>query len=77
MSGTRPAAATLEEDDFVTWYTWLILAALGTAAAAVTGIKPKGARPVARTQMMGMARLALVVLVLIFVYLAWQARSGL
>ncbi len=61
----------------MTWYTWLMLAALLAAAAAVTGIKPKGTRPVARTQMMGMARLALAVLVLIFAYLAWQARSTL
>jgi hypothetical protein len=52
-----------------------MLAALFAAAAAVTGIKPKGTRPVARTQMMGMARLALVVLVLIFTYLAWKTRS--
>jgi hypothetical protein len=61
----------------VTWYTWLMLAALLAAAAAVTGIKPKGARPVARTQLMGMARIALVIVVLIFVYLAWQGRSSL
>jgi len=61
----------------VTWYTWLILAALLAAAAAVTGIKPKGTRPVAKTQMMGMARLALLILGLIFVYLAWHARSNL
>jgi len=54
-----------------------MLAALLAATAAVTGIKPKRTRPVARTQMMGMARLALVIVALIFVYLTWQARSSL
>ena len=33
----------------MTWLTWLILAAVVTAIAAVTGIKPKGTRHVART----------------------------
>ena len=43
----------------MTWYTWLILAAVITAIAAVTGIKPKGSRHVARTSMMGVARVVL------------------
>jgi hypothetical protein len=44
--------------------------------AAVTGIKPKGTRHVAHTRMMGMGRLALLVIVVIFAYLAFRARSG-
>ena len=47
-----------------------------TAAAAVTGIKPKGTRHVAHTRLMGVARLALLALVIIFAYLAFRARSG-
>jgi hypothetical protein len=60
----------------MSWYVWLGLAALVTAVAAITGGQPKGTRPVAHTHMMGMARLALLVIVIIFAYLAYHARSG-
>ena len=60
----------------MTWLAWLVLAAIVTAAAAVTGIQPKNARPVAHTRMMGMARIALLCVVIIFGYLAYRARSG-
>ena len=60
----------------LTWLSWLGLAVLITAIAAITGIKPKGTVHVARTRLMGMARLALLVIVAIFVYLALRARSG-
>ena len=58
------------------WIIWLGLAVVLTAIAAVTGLKPKGTRPVARSRMMGMARIALAVIVVIFAYLAYRARSG-
>lgn len=58
------------------WFVLLGFAAVIAAIAAVTGIKPKGTRPVAHTRMMGIARLALVLLVIIFAYLAFRARSG-
>ena len=62
---------------FVTnWFGWLALAVLITAIAAITGIKPKGTRHVARTRLMGVARLVLLVIVIIFAYLAFRARSG-
>jgi hypothetical protein len=60
----------------MSWFGWLALAVLITAVAAVTGLKPRGTRHVAGTRLMGMARLVLVVLVIIFAYLAFQARSG-
>ncbi len=60
----------------MSWFAWLALAVLIAAVAAVTGIKPKGTRHVARTQMMGMARFVLLIIVAIFAYLAFQARSG-
>jgi hypothetical protein len=60
----------------MTWLAWLGLAVIVTAVAAVTGIKPKGTRHVARTQLMGIARLALLAIVIIFLYLALRARSG-
>jgi hypothetical protein len=60
----------------MSWLAWLGLAVLIAAVAAVTGIKPKGTRHVARTHLMGVARLALLALVIIFAYLAFRARSG-
>jgi len=60
----------------VTWFAWLGLAVLVTAIVTVASIQPKGTRPVAHTQMMGMARLALCALVVILAYLAFRARVG-
>ena len=60
----------------MTWLAWLGLAVLVTAAAAVTGIKPRGTRHIAHTRMMGVARFVLVVIVVILAYLAFRARSG-
>ena len=60
----------------MSWLVLLGLVVLITAVAAITGIKPRGTRHVARTRLMGMARLALLVLVIIFAYLAFRARSG-
>jgi hypothetical protein len=60
----------------VTWIAWLGLAVLITAVAALTGIKPKGTRHVAHTQMMGVARLILLALIIIVAYFAFRARSG-
>ena len=58
----------------MTWLTWLIVAVAITAVAAVTGLKPKGGRPVARTHMMGMARLVLLAVVIILAYLAFRSQ---
>jgi hypothetical protein len=60
----------------MSWLAWLGLAVLISAAAAITGIKPKGTRPVAHTRLMGVARLALLALVITFAYLAFRARVG-
>ena len=58
------------------WLVWLGLAVVVAVFAAVTGVKAKGTRPVAHTRMMGMGRLALLVIVIIFAYLAYRARGG-
>jgi hypothetical protein len=58
----------------VNWLVWLVLAVIITAVAAVTGFKPKGTRPVAHTRLMGMARLILLLVVIIFAYLAFRSR---
>ena len=60
----------------MSWLAWLALAVIVAAVAAVTGLQPKGTRPVARTHLMGVARLALLVLMLLFAYLAFRTRSG-
>ncbi len=58
------------------WIIWLGLAVVVTAIAAVTGLKAKGTRPVAHTRMMGMARVILILVVVIFAYMAFRARNG-
>jgi heme/copper-type cytochrome/quinol oxidase subunit 4 len=60
----------------VNWLVWLAFAVLLTVIAAVTGIKPRGTRHVAHSRMMGMARVFLVLVIVIFAYLAFRARSG-
>ncbi len=58
----------------MTWLTWLALAVVVSAIAAVTGIKPNGTRHVAHTSMMGVARVVLLFIVAVFLYLAYNAR---
>lgn len=60
----------------MTWIMWLGIAVVITALAAVTGIKPKGTQHLARTRMMGMARIVLLILIGACVYLAYRARTG-
>ena len=60
----------------MTWLFWLVVAVIIAAIAAVSGLQPKGTRPVAGTHLMGVGRIALLVLVLAFAYLAYRARSG-
>ena len=60
----------------MSWLAWLAVAVIITAVAAITGIKPKGTRHVARTHLMGVARLVLFAVIVIVMYFAWRARSG-
>ena len=60
----------------MTWLGWLGLAVIITAVAAVTGFNPKGTRHVARTRLMGVARIALLIIVAICAYVAFRTRSG-
>ena len=60
----------------MTWLAWLGVIVVIVAIAAVTGIKPGGTRHVARTRLMGGARLALLAMVIIVAYLVYRARSG-
>ena len=58
------------------WLVWLGLAVVIAAVAAVTGFKPKGTRHVTHTRMMGVGRIALLAIVVIFAYMAYRARNG-
>ncbi|MFZ3208567.1 MAG: hypothetical protein WA140_07005 [Geobacteraceae bacterium] len=58
------------------WLEWLGIAVIITGIAAVTGIKPKGTRHVAHTSLMGMARLALLAVLIVLGYLAFRSRAG-
>ena len=58
------------------WLVWLGLALLIGVIAAVTGVKPKSTRPVARTRLMGVGRFFLLLLIALFAWLAFRARSG-
>jgi hypothetical protein len=60
----------------VNWLVWLGLAVVIVAIAAVTGVKPKGTRPVAHSRMMGMGRIALFLIALVLLYVAYRAHSG-
>ena len=60
----------------MTWLTWLTLALIVAVLAALTGLKPKGHRPVAGTQLMGVARIVLVIVILAVAYFAFQAYQA-
>ena len=58
------------------WLLWLGLAVLIGLIAAVTGLKPRGTRPVAGTRLMGVGRVILFLIVALFLYMAYRARVG-
>jgi len=60
----------------MSWLAWLALTVLLAAATAVTGIRPRGTRPVAHTRLLAVGRFALLVLAAIIAYLTWRASSG-
>lgn len=66
-------ACILYPNEDVNWLVWIGLAMLVAAVAAVTGIKPRGSRPVAHTRLMGAGRIVLFVIVAIVAYLAYRA----
>ena len=57
------------------WLVWLSFAVIVAGIAALTGMQPKGARPVAGTHLMGAARVVLMVLAVLFVYFAIRTHS--
>jgi hypothetical protein len=59
----------------MSWLVWLALAVIVAAIAAVTGLQPKGGRPVARTGLMTAARVVLAIIVLFFAYMAYVSLT--
>ena len=55
---------------------WLTLVTIVVALAAITGFKPKEGRHVARTQLMGVARVVLILVVLVLAYLAYRSSGS-
>lgn len=71
-----PHGSHRETSLLMNWLVWLGVAVVIAGIAAVTGIKPKGTRPVAHSRMMGAGRIALLVVVVIFAYIAYRAKTG-
>lgn len=70
-NGTDTAAAS-HYDRGMPWYVWFAIVLIIAGGAAVTGLKPKGTRHVARTQLMGSARWFLLAVGLIVAYVIYR-----
>jgi hypothetical protein len=58
----------------VSWLTLLLLVAVLVAVAAITGVKPRGGRPVARTRLMSAARVVLLVIAVLLAIAYFTGR---
>ena len=52
----------------MTPFGWVLVVLVIVAIAALSGVKPRGSRPVARTQLMSVARGVLILLALLVAY---------
>jgi uncharacterized membrane protein YozB (DUF420 family) len=59
----------------VNWLAILGIVVVVIAVVSVLGARPKGGRPVERTQLMGVARVVLIIAGLIIGFLVFRARS--
>ena len=60
----------------MSWIFWLGLTVVIGALAALTGLKPRGTRPVSNTRLMGVARFILIVMGIVFLYFAYRGYSN-
>ena len=60
----------------MTWLGALMVVLLIAVVAAVTGLKPAGTRPVARTRLMGVARVILAAVIVLVGYYYLFMRAG-
>lgn len=59
----------------MSWLGILGIAVVVIAIVSVLGARPRGGRPVQRTQLMGVARFVLIIAGLIIGFLVFRARS--
>ncbi len=59
----------------MSWLALLALAVVVAGVAAVLWLQPTGARPVANTHVMGVARFILLAFAALLAYLAFRARG--
>ncbi len=59
----------------MTWLTALWIVAFVVAGVAVFGIKPRGARHIANTGLIAVARVVLFVMALVVAYFAYKGAS--
>ena len=60
----------------MSWAFWLTAAVIISVLFAVFGLRPRGARPVANSQMMTVARIILLIVVAVLFFLFLRSRSG-
>ena len=53
----------------MTWFGVLIATVVVIAVVALSGVRPKGARPVGNTHLMSAARVVLVILAVVLAYM--------
>lgn len=58
------------------WIVILALAVVFIGAAALTGAKPSGTKPVSRTRLLHVARIVLAAVGILLLLLAWWAYEG-
>lgn len=58
------------------WLAILGLVVVLVGIAALTGLKPSGAKSVSSTRMMTAARVVLVILAIVLVWVVWNAYGG-
>ena len=58
----------------MSWVFFLTIAVVVGALFAVLGIKPRGARPVANSRMMTVARVVLAIVIALLLYLYFRGR---
>jgi hypothetical protein len=69
------AGAHLVGSSVMTWWVWLSFAAIMAAFVATFALQPEGTRPVANTRLMAVARVALLVFVALYAFLAYRASG--
>ena len=60
----------------MSWLFWLTAAVVVTVLFVVFGLRPRGARPAANSRLMGVARVVLLIVIVVLVYLFLKGRAA-